>query len=234
MGVFSLIRKRSAFQSGHRERYGLLLLAIITAFAVQGIAEEGRYEQVLVSALLATTLLLALWAADARPRVMWVAMAVGGAVVMASVAEAASGSVNGAASRLANLLLVTLAPPVIVLGVVRNLRARNRVTIEAVLGVLCVYLLAGMSFAFVYGAIGRLQGSFFAQDVPATVSHCLYFSFITLTTVGYGDFTAASNLGHTLSAFEALIGQIYLVTIVSLFVSNLRRNVPSAPPAADP
>jgi hypothetical protein len=234
MRLLSLIKERAATPSARRERYGLLLLSIIAAFAVQGIANEGRYEQVVVSALLATTLLLALWAANARTRVLRVAAAIGGAVLLASIAEAASGSVNGAASRLANLLLVTLAPPVIVLGVVRNIRSRNGVTIEAVFGVLCVYLLLGMSFAFVYGVMGRYEGSFFEQNVPASVSHCLYFSFITLTTVGYGDLTASSNLGHTLSAFEALIGQIYLVTIVSLFVGNLRRNVPSPPPAADP
>ena len=51
----------------------------------------------------------------------------------------------------------------------------------------------------------------------------LYFSVTTLATVGYGDFTAASNLGHTLSVSEALLGQVYLVTIVSLIVGNLGR-----------
>jgi hypothetical protein len=44
-----------------------------------------------------------------------------------------------------------------------------------------------------------------------------------LTTVGYGDLTAVTNLGHTLSVSEALLGQIYLVTIVSLIVGNLGR-----------
>ena len=56
---------------------------------------------------------------------------------------------------------------------------------------------------------------------PRPSSNCLYFSFTTLTTVGYGDFTARSDLGHTLCVFEMLIGQIYLVTVVSLIVSNL-------------
>jgi hypothetical protein len=55
------------------------------------------------------------------------------------------------------------------------------------------------------------------------VSHCLYFSFTTLATVGYGDFVARTDLGHTLAISEALIGQIYLVTVVSLIISNLRR-----------
>ena len=91
------------------------------------------------------------------------------------------------------------------------------------MGVLSFYMLLGMLFAFVYGAIDRFGLQFFNGAVPATVSNCLYFSFTTLTTVGYGDLTARTNLGHTLATFEALIGQIYLVTVVSLIVSNLGR-----------
>ena len=111
------------------------------------------------------------------------------------------------------------------MGVVRSLRTRQAVTLEAVFGVLSVYLLLGMFFAFTYGSIDRLgEGSFFAGGQAATVSHCIYYSFTTLTTVGYGDLTASSNLGHTLSVFEALLGQIYLVTIVALIVANLGRS----------
>ncbi len=71
-----------------------------------------------------------------------------------------------------------------------------------------------------------------ARSSPAasrrTVAHCLYFSFTSLTTVGYGDLTARTNLGHTLSVSEALLGQIYLVTVVSLIVANLGRSRPRA------
>jgi hypothetical protein len=94
--------------------------------------------------------------------------------------------------------------------------------------VLSVYLLIGMFFAFVYGAIDRLGGApFFAQNVTANASRCLYFSFTTLTTVGYGDLTSRTNLGHTVSVSEALTGQIYLVTVVSLLVANLGRRRPA-------
>jgi len=205
-----------------RERYGLLLAALVAAFAVQGTATPGPWEEVAISALLATTLLLALWAAEARPRVMRPALAISAAVLIASIVEAASGSGNGAAPRLANLLLVVLAPPAIVVGVVRSLRARGAVTVEAVFGVLCLYLLIGMGFALVYEVLANLSGQFFAGGTEATTPRCLYFSFTTLTTVGYGDLTAETNVGHTLSVTEALVGQIYLVTVVSLIVSNLR------------
>ena len=211
----SLARRR-------RERYGVLLLAILAAFAVQGIATPGPWEQVIVSTLLAATVLLALRAAESKPRVMRPALVVAVLVVIASILEAAAGNVDGVAPRLANLLLIALAPGAIVVGVVRSLRAQGSVTLEAVFGVLCLYILAGMAFALVYGALDRISGSFFSNGIDATGARCLYFSFTTLTTVGYGDLTAKSNLGHTLSVTEALLGQIYLVTIVSVIVSNLR------------
>ena len=213
-----------------RERYGLLLGAIVVAFAVQGISSTNQTEQVIVSALLGATLLLALWCAEAKPIVMRGAALVVVAVFLASVLETVLGTPGGGATRLANALLVSLAPPAIIVGVVRSLRARQGVTLEAVFGVLCVYLLIGMLFAFLYGSIDRLGGSpFFAGGQPASVADCLYYSFTTLTTVGYGDLTAHSNLGHTLSVSEALVGQIYLVTIVSLIVANLGRSRPASP-----
>ncbi len=212
-----------------RERYGVLLGAIILAFAVQGIAEPAPWEQIFMTALLGSTLLLAFWAGDAKPIVIRPAIAIVVLLIIASVVEAASGVVDTAATRVANALLVGLAPPMIVVGVVRSLRARQAVTLEAVFGVLCVYILVGMFFGYLYGAIDHLGGSpFFAGDQPTTVANCLYFSFASLTTVGYGDLTARANLGHTLSVSEALLGQIYLVTVVSLIVANLGRSRPRA------
>ncbi len=215
--------------ASRRERYGLLLGAIIVAFAVQGIAEPGAVEEVFVSVVLGATLLLALWAGDTKPRVMWPAVAVVAVLILVSVVEAANGNVGGGATRIANALLVALAPPAIVIGVIRSLRARQAVTLEAVFGVLCVYILLGMFFASVYGTIDRFGGNpFFAGGQSATVARCIYFSFTNLTTLGYGDFTARTNLGHTLSVSEALLGQIYLVTVVSLIVANLGRSGPAA------
>lgn len=214
---------RSSQSRRRRERYGLLLAATVAAFVVQGVATPGPWEAVVVSALLGATLTIALWAAGAKARVSRTASALSVAVVGFSILEAITGDAEGVAPRIANLLLVTLAPPAVVIGVARSLRANAGVTVEAVFGVLCLYILLGMLFALVYGAIARLGYGFFTGDVKPTPSRCLYFSFTTLTTVGFGDLTAAGNLGHTLSVSEALLGQIYLVTVVSVIVSNLSR-----------
>ena len=97
-------------------------------------------------------------------------------------------------------------------------------------GVLCVYLLIGSAFAFAYGIISALDdGTFFAQmQRRRRQSDFLYFSFATMTTTGYGDLTAAHDLGRSLAITEALIGQIYLVTVVALIVEQPRAS-PTSP-----
>jgi hypothetical protein len=205
-----------------RKRFGLLLVSITAVFALEGIASPGRFQQVVVSVLLTVTVGLSLWVAEARRRVILPTLVMSGLFSAAGIVAAIAGHPEGRAVSILNLVLAVMAPPAIVVGTARTLRARQQVTLEAVFGVLCLYLLLGMMFAFLYSFIGRVDGgAFFAGHQSLTIAHTLYFSFTTLTTVGYGDFTAASNLGHTLSNAEALIGQIYLVTIVSLIVGNL-------------
>lgn len=204
--------------------YGALLAAILAAFAIQGIAEPGRWELAFITTLLGVTLLLSLRVAAVRPVIVRAAELIVLALIVFSFAEALTDEVNEQAARLANALLVVFAPPAILVGVIRKLRHTQAVTVEAVIGVLCVYVLLGMFFSFLYGVVDRFGDTgFFAGGEQATVARCLYYSFTTLATVGYGDLTAATNLGHTLSVSEALFGQVYLVTIVSLIVGNLGR-----------
>lgn len=92
-----------------------------------------------------------------------------------------------------------------------------------VLGAVCIYVLVGLSFAFVFEAIGAFGSQpFFAPQEAATKSDYVYFSFTTMATVGYGDLTAHGGLGRALAVTERLLGQIYLVTAVAL-VSSLGR-----------
>jgi hypothetical protein len=203
-------------------RYGLLLTAVVASVAVQGAVKPSPVQQVVVLVLLGGCLLLAFRVARLPGPLLAAAGVLAVAGVAVSVADAAAGDVGGGGARLMSALVVACGPPAVALGLVRSLRASQAVRVEAVMGVLALYMLLGMLFAFVFGAIDRFTGEpFFADGTEATVPKCLYYSFITLTTVGYGDLTARTDLGHTLSIFEALIGQIYLVTVVSLIVSNL-------------
>jgi hypothetical protein len=204
--------------------YGSLLVMIFTAFVIEGVATASNVTLTLLTVLLAGTTVLALYVAHARRPVVLAGAAVAAALVLLTFVEAVTGGVDVATVSVADFLLVAVGPPAILIGVIRRLKATRAVTVEAVIGVISVYLLIGMAFAFLYAAIDRLGSEpFFTQSVVATASRFQYYSFTTLATVGYGDLTASSNVGHTLSVFEALLGQVYLVTVVSLIVGNLGR-----------
>jgi len=211
----------------HRQRFGLVLVFITASFIVEGSVSESGWSQAVVTALLGTTLLLTFWAADMKPgRLRLAAAAVVVAVVAVVVAVQGGDHTAEGIGRLANAALVALAPPALVIGMVRSMRRHGAVTVEAVLGGLCLYILVGMFFAFVFGAVDNLGGEpFFTRGVEATPAHCSYFSFSTLTTVGFGDLTARSDFGRTLAVFEALVGSLYLVTVVSVGVANLAPRV---------
>jgi hypothetical protein len=211
-------------ETRERARYGFLILATVALFAVQGTVDPGAFQQVVVTALAGASLLLAFRAARLSPRLVAFAAGVSVAALAVSILRATAGGIGEGAALTMNAALVALGPPAIAVGLVRDLRATGVVQIQSLLGVLSLFMLIGMAFGFVYGAVDRFGGDpFFAGGNTATVAHCVYFSFTTLATVGYGDYVARTNLGHTLAVSEALIGQIYLVTVVSLIVSNLRR-----------
>jgi hypothetical protein len=205
--------------------YASLLALLAIVFLVEGIVSRPSDPVIVgLTALLAATTVLALSIGHVRRWVLLGGAGIGAALVVTTLVQALTGGVDGATVAVANAFLVALAPAAILIGVIKRLAGTRAVTIEAVIGVLSVYLLLGMLFAFVYAAIDRIgSGSFFNQTVEATISQCQYFSFTTLATVGYGDLTARSNLGHTLANFEAILGQVYLVTVVALIVGNLGR-----------
>jgi hypothetical protein len=221
-----------AAQTPRHGRYGLLLIVAVLSLIVQGVIGPSAVQQVVVTLLAGAILLLALRAARLSPRLIRVASAIAIAALIVSIVKATAGGIGEGAARSMNAALIALGPPAIVVGLVRDLREIGTVRVQALFGVLSLYMLIGMAFGFVYGAIDYFGGDpFFAAGQSATVSNCLYFSFITLSTVGYGDFVARTDLGHTLAVFEALIGQIYLVTVVSLIVTNLRRPIRDGAPA---
>ena len=125
-------------------------------------------------------------------------------------------------ARLISALLIALAPPAIVVGMVKHQREEPGITRYTMFGVLCIYLLIGLFFASIFGAAGTLSNEDFFTTTQGDTSDFLYYSFATLTTTGYGDLIAETSLGRSLSITEALIGQIYLVTVVAVIVSNLR------------
>jgi hypothetical protein len=172
-------------------------------------------------ALASATLLTTLWMTYAR----WTTIAVwavvcAGAMLSAVAAMAADGNVARSLRVLLTAGIAVVAPVAVARALVRQ-PVVNRQTIG---GAVTLYLLVGMFFAFLYAGIDVADhGSFFAEVTDTTFGDFLYFSYVTQTTVGYGDLTASADLGRTLAILQALTGQIYLVTVVAFVVGNLGR-----------
>jgi voltage-gated potassium channel len=99
--------------------------------------------------------------------------------------------------------------------------SHKEVTRDLIIGAAVVYLLMAIMWTFIFIVVETLHpGSFNLPDIKdiADTGHFLYFSFVTLTTLGYGDITPVTKLARSLSTLEAVIGQLYLVVQVAWLV----------------
>lgn len=100
------------------------------------------------------------------------------------------------------------------------LAKQSRVDMSLIYGALSVYLLIGIAFAWLYEAVLVVSPDAFTGVTAgdARLASLDYFSFVTLTTLGYGDISPATQLTGSLATLEALIGQVYLTVLVARLV----------------
>ena len=211
-----------------RRSFGAVLAAIVVAVIFQLAAPDTNLTRLIGVVIQGSVVLIALRAAGARPHLLRLSAAgVLALAVLAALALIVDDS-GGATARVITLALILLTPTAVIAGVIRELEEDRRVTVQTVFWGLCLYLLLGTAFAFLFGAIEDIGGEpFFNRGVPGSPNDFLYFSLATLTTTGYGDFSAATELGRAMSVIEALIGQMYLVTVLAVIVSNISRRRPA-------
>jgi hypothetical protein len=203
------------------DSYGLLLPLIIASLFATALSDSTLGEIVAI-VLQGGALLFALYTSRAKPNVQLAVaiLVIATAIVplLASSTDSRAGLAIGSSVRLVLALAALTA-------ILRRLTQHLTVNGETLMGALSMYLLLGLLFAAAFGLIGALgSGPFFAgRSGNGSWADRLYFSFTTLATVGYGDFTAASDLGRMCAISEALIGQLYLVSVVALIVTNLGR-----------
>jgi len=223
-----------------RARYGLV--GMCSLGLVAWILAGPRTSDVLVIGTLvlsALLMVLVVWSARAK-RSTAIATIIGSSVVL--VGGTAAMLLDAPGARIAILVSILGAAVVSPVVLVVALARRRRVDVQMLLGALSIYLLMGLSFAFAYALIGATQSTpmFITADGlrDGAFDEQLYFSFITLSTTGYGDFAPNSGSMRALAIFEAIGGQLYLLTAVAAIVGLLTSRFgaaaepPTRPPAA--
>lgn len=215
-------RKRVEESFAREDDFGVVLVLIlltIISFAAAG----GAVAKLISVALSGGTLLFVLHTAGAHKRTFRIsAVIVVIAVASTAVALVIGDDFGSTMAGLVGLLLAIVAPIVIL----RRIFSASRITVRLVLGALAIYLLLGLAYAYMFGFIEAIGGSqFFVQTATPESIDFVYFSYTTLATVGYGDFTAATSLGRMVAISEGLVGQLFLVSAVALLVGNVGRSL---------
>ncbi len=153
-----------------------------------------------------------------------------GAVVLSALVTA-----NGIAGvdglTVASNLAVAAALAFAAFTLLRRIFEHSATGLQEVVAALAAYIQLALVFAFAYSAAGNaMASSFFVDGRAREVGDYVYFSVVTITTLGYGDLTPATNLGRSLAMIETLFGQILLIVLVAYLVGSLGRNRPSTQP----
>ncbi len=204
-------------------RYGLVVGLIAVTYVVSATA-HGTASQAAIVLVQLLTVWIVFNVSESRraQRIAGVAILVGalGALITLIVGSIADVDDVARALFVVSALLYLIAPVIIV----RHIFGRKVVDGQTVVGAIAAYLLLGMMFAFCFEAVSAIQTTppFFGAQGPGTPSETLFFSFITLTTTGYGNLVPAGNPGQTLAVLEAIVGQLFLVTAVARVVTAWR------------
>lgn len=216
-------------RSRYLDRFGLLLAVTVAAVVVKSLVEirapsgevESNAGSLVLAAFVASAFLLALRASGlGRPwqRLADVIMLISLASVLVLVIVDAASDVDVTRFRrdippILRAAFGALTP----IAVIWRVGSHRRVTTGTLIGAISAYLLIALAFSDIFVAIDVVQSAPFF-DEPASSTRFMYFSLVTITTLGYGDLAPATDLAGLAANTEAVIGQVFLVTFIGLLV----------------
>jgi hypothetical protein len=210
-------------RSTANHRYGAVLVLTASMATFTLAAPDAPGMRVVELAVAGAALIAAMLTSGARRRVRRATLWALGLALVLTGASARGGARPGVLALAATAAVTVATIAVILGGLVRLVRERG-VVLQAVLGAIAIYLLLGLAFGFLIGAVATaVGGDYFAQGTDGVQSQRVYFSYTVLTTSGFGDLTARTAPGRALAVLEMLIGQLYLVTVIATLVGNLGR-----------
>ena len=203
-------------------RFGGLLLILVFTYLLSALTEGGLISAVQVVLFLFVVLLALRNGRLNRRAVRFIAVGLLVGTVVAGTLQLVAHDKPAAGAADLWTALVLLLAIILILG---RILARPEITVQSIYGAISAYMILGLMFAAIYAAVYHFDGNmFFAHQQPGPIptSTFQYFSFTTLTTLGYGDYTAAGSGGQALAVLEAMAGQIFLATLVARLVAGFR------------
>ena len=192
----------------------LLVLIIVPILTVS----SERFQGIMTAVIVGATVTISMAASNAHRnavRASWIASLL---VVIAAALPTTGDTIRLVAGFV--LVLLLISTPLVIL---RRIAGHEVITATTIWGTIAAYMAFGMAFSIIYNVSYVLDPASFPAITDSALGTFNYFSFVTMTTLGYGDIAPATDLPRAAVVFETLIGQIYLVVVVARVVSLLGR-----------
>ena len=202
-----------------KERFLILLIALLLFFVLRPFLEGFARVTFLMNIFVSVILFCGLYAVSRKKSGFAVALII---AIPMFAAEWMNDFVELPYLSLLAKILSALFYAYTSIIIISYIFREKEVSAEPIYGAICVYFLMGLMWACVFFILEALQpGSFqMAQEIDISFSHFSYYSFVTLTTLGYGDITPLSHPARSLSTTEAITGQLYLAVMVAGLVGK--------------
>jgi len=234
---------KTLFEAYREKPYRNIFIALTAAILIDALAPNafarGRFADLMLAAVLVAALVETV---RARHNAMW-ALILGLPAVALRVTAAFTEDSTPMNTTVVSLTALFIG--FLIWNLLHDLAKGERSTSERIFGALCAYVFIGLLFALIYSHMEYRQPGTFATSQAVLAEDAMtesnlfpiftYFSFVTLTTLGYGDITPVAEHARTLAWFEALVGQLYLAVMVAGFVAvhiseSMRKNRGDPPP----
>lgn len=209
------------------DRFGRLLVIIMIAFVISGIQQDwATTVTTFVNFVLVVVAFRTTGVRTAMPVASAIALVAITAAVLSALAD--TGSNGAAVSSFAQFALLTF----LVVALLRAVLAHEVVTVQTIVGAIAAYALIGLAFSWLYLGMSTVDSEQFSfgASVPSAFPE---FSFVVLTTLGFGNQVPVEPFAARLTVIEAMIGQIFLATFVARLVSLYPRRTAPPEPGSD-
>lgn len=201
----------------HIGRFLFLLLTFISLFVVRPFLEGYAGINFLMDVFVSAVLISGMYAAIEKRSTFIIGLIIG---LPALTIQWSAYFFETPVLPIARELMGMIFCAYLVFVITRYIFRADKVTYDLINGAICVYFLIGLMFTYIFTALeGVHTGSFTMPEVNLPhIKHFTYFSYVTLTTLGYGDITPISNAARSLAILEAMIGQLYIAVTIARLV----------------
>jgi hypothetical protein len=207
----------SRFWDADRGPYGLLVMTLLSAFVITPLVVRGSLDPLIVDAFFVFFMFAGVVTVRPGPLVRYLILVL---AVLPVLMRILSGIVPHSTIIIGDSLIELTAVGIFALLATKQFLMSGRIPAHRIGGAIVVYLLIGILWSRLYYiADMTIPGAFRTSEGAATLTSYVYFSFVTLATIGYGDISPVHPLVRNLAVLEAVTGQMYIAVLIARLVS---------------